>query len=117
MIEHVGDVFALVSDLERLAVVAASAADLALDIDVGEEVHLDLFHWPSPVARLAASAFHVERKAPGSRSRACARQGARANSSRIFAECAGVGRGIRARRASDGRLIDHDGLVDLIEAV
>ncbi len=40
-VEHVGDVLALVADLERLAVVALAVADLAGDVDVGEEVHLD----------------------------------------------------------------------------
>ena len=63
-IEHVGDVLALVSDLERLAIVAPAVADLALHIDVGQKVHLDLLH-PLAFARLAAPAFDIEGKAPG----------------------------------------------------
>ena len=41
-VEHLGDGLALVVDLERLAVVAGAVADLARDVDVGQEVHLDL---------------------------------------------------------------------------
>src|ERR1051325_11850665 len=41
-VEHVGDRLALEGDLERLAVVALALADVAGDVDVGQEVHLDL---------------------------------------------------------------------------
>ena len=41
-LEHVGDRAALVLHLERLAVVAPPLADLARDVHVGQEVHLDL---------------------------------------------------------------------------
>ena len=58
-LEDVGDRAALVLHLERLAVVAAALADLARDVDVGEEVHLDL---DLAVARavLASPAADVE---------------------------------------------------------
>ena len=45
--------------LQRLAVVALAAADVAGDVDVGQEVHLDL-DLPVALARLAAAALHVE---------------------------------------------------------
>ena len=63
-LEDVGDALALVVDLQRLAVVALAAADLARHVHVREELHLDL---DDPVARtrLAASASHVEREATG----------------------------------------------------
>ena len=41
-LQDLGDVLALVVDLERLAVVALALADLALHVHVGQEVHLDL---------------------------------------------------------------------------
>ena len=41
-LQDLGDVLALVVDLERLAVVALALAHLARDVDVGQEVHLDL---------------------------------------------------------------------------
>jgi hypothetical protein len=54
-VEDVGDALAPVEDLERLAVVAFALADLALDVDIGEEVHLDLLE-ALALARLAAAA-------------------------------------------------------------
>ena len=62
-VEDLGDRVALVLHLERLAVVALAAADVALHVDVGHEVHLDL-DLPVALARLAAPALHVEREPP-----------------------------------------------------
>src|SRR5437773_6853443 len=60
-VEHVRDGLSFISDLERLAVVAATLAHLAGHVDVGEEVHLDLDE-PVPLAGLAAAPLHVERE-------------------------------------------------------
>ena len=114
-VEDVGDVLALVGDLQRLAVVAPAAADFALHIDVGEKVHLDLFHAVA-LAGLAAPAFHVEGKAPDLVA-ADARGGQAGKEFADRSKRAGVGHGIRARRAPDGRLVDDDRFVDLLEAV
>ena len=46
-VQHLGDVLALVVDLERLAVEPGALAHLAGHVDVREEVHLDL-QVPSP---------------------------------------------------------------------
>ena len=54
-VQHVGDVAALVGDLQRLAVVAGALAHLARHVDVGQEVHLDL-DLAVALARLAAAA-------------------------------------------------------------
>jgi hypothetical protein len=61
-LEHVGDRAALVVDLERLAVVALALADLARDVDVRQELHLDLQD-PVALAVLAAAALDVEAEA------------------------------------------------------
>ena len=112
-VEDVGDRRAFVRDLQRLAVVAAAAADIARDVDVGQEVHLDL-DLPVALARLAASALHVERET----SRPVA---AHARFRRLRHQVADLGeelrvrRGIRARRAADRRLVDVDDFVELIE--
>ena len=55
---------ALELHLQRLAIVALAVADVAGDVDVGEEVHLDL---DQAVARagLAAAALDVEAEAAG----------------------------------------------------
>src|SRR6185503_20374431 len=63
-LEHVGDRLAAELDLERLAVVALALADVALDVDVRQEVHLDLDDAVA-LAGLAAASLDVEREAPG----------------------------------------------------
>ena len=77
-LEHVRDRAALVVDLQRFPVVAPALADLARDVDVGEELHLDLED-PLALAVLAAPAFHVEAEA----ARLVAASGTPAKSSRI----------------------------------
>jgi hypothetical protein len=47
--------------LEGFAVVAFAFADIALNVDIGEEVHLDDVHALATTG-FAASAFDVERK-------------------------------------------------------
>ena len=58
-VEHVGDRLAAVGHLQRLAVEALAAADVAGDEHVGQEVHLDLDQ-PVALAGLAAAALDVE---------------------------------------------------------
>src|SRR3546814_9936657 len=61
-VENVGDRLVLEGDLQGLAVVALALADVALHVDVGQEVHLDLDDAVA-LAGLAAPALHVEREA------------------------------------------------------
>src|SRR6185369_6652458 len=96
--------------LERFAVVALALALVALDIDVGQKVHLDLDDAVA-LAGLAAPALDVEREA--------ARQVAarlRLGEPRIPVadrrEAAGIGGRVGARRAADRRLVDIDDLVE-----
>lgn len=58
-LEYVRDRLAAVGDLQRLAVVALAAADLARYVDIRQEVHLDL-DLAIALARLAAAAGDVE---------------------------------------------------------
>ena len=113
-LEHVGDVFSLVGDLERLAIVAFALADFADRVGVGQEMHLDLDQAVA-LAIFAAAAFDVETETPravtaNARSRQLAEQIADRR------ERAGVSDGIGARSAADRALVDDDRLVDLIEA-
>src|SRR5579864_2053037 len=48
---------------ERVPIVALAAAYLAGDVNIGQEMHLDADDAVA-LARLAAAAFHVERKTP-----------------------------------------------------
>jgi hypothetical protein len=59
------DVLALVLHLERLAVVTLAVADIAGNIHVGQEVHLDLDQAVA-LTCLAAAALDVEREPAGS---------------------------------------------------
>ena len=99
-LEHVGDRLALEPHLERLAVVALALADLARDVDVGQEVHLDL-DGAVAAARLAAAALDVERE-PARLVAAHLGVGRRRDrAARIVVEQSGVGGRVRPRRAAD----------------
>ena len=63
-VEYLGDVLALVLHLEGLAVIAGAVANLAGDVDVRQEVHLDLQRAVA-AAGFAAPALDVEAEAPG----------------------------------------------------
>ena len=78
--------------LQRLAVVALALADVAGDVDVGQEVHLDLDDAVA-LAGLAAAALDVEREAAGA---VAARLGFRQAGEPVAdrREGAGVGRGL-----------------------
>src|SRR4029453_1972496 len=110
--EHVGDRPVLVPNLERLPVIPMALADLARDVDVGQEVHLDL---DLAVARavLAAAAPYVERE-PAGLVAADASLRHLAEQLADVVEHPRVRRRVRARRASDRRLVDVDHLVDLL---
>src|SRR5438477_106557 len=114
-VQHVGDVPPLVAHLERLPVVALPLADLARDVDIREEVHLDL-HQPVTLASLATPALDVEGEPPWlvpphARIRRPREQRADER------EHARVGGGVGARRAPDGRLVDVDDLVEMLGAL
>ncbi len=104
---------ALELHLQRLAVVAGAVADVAGDVDVGQEVHLDLDQAVA-LARLAAAALDVEGEAAGL---VAARLGLGQAGEPVadHGEGAGVGRGVGARGAADRRLVDVDHLVELLE--
>jgi hypothetical protein len=106
---------ALVADIQGLAVVALALADIAGHVDVRQEVHLHLRD-AVPLAGLAAPALDVEAEAPGlvaARARFLGTGEQLANRG----ENAGVGRRVRARRATDRALVDIDALVDMLQAL
>src|SRR5262249_20745887 len=96
-------------------VVAAAAADFAGDENVGEEVHLDLAH-ARAFAGLATPAAHVEAEAAGR-----VAESARLRRTRVevadAVERLGVGRGVRARGATNRVLVDVDDLVELLDTL
>ena len=114
-IEHVGDGFALVEYLERLAVVALALADLAGHVDIRQKVHLDAQNTVAG-AGLAAAAAHVEGETVFL---IAARLGLRRGGEDLadHIEQAGVGGRVAARGAADGALVDGDHLVKLLHAL
>src|SRR5256885_6334782 len=113
-VEHVGDRVALELHLQRLAVVAGAVADVAGDVDVGQEVHLDLDEAVA-LARLATAALDVEGEAAGLVAARLA-LGQAGEPVADLGEGAGVGRGVAPGRAADRRLVDVDHLFELLEA-
>ncbi len=63
-LEDLVDVFALVTNLERLAVVTLAPANIAGHVNVRQEMHFD-FDDTVALARFAAPTFDVETEAPG----------------------------------------------------
>ena len=113
-VENVCDIFTFVGDLQRLAIVAPAVANLALDINVRQKMHLDLDQ-AAALAILAPAAFDVEAEPAGTvtahpRSRQLREQFANRT------EGAGVGHWIRTGRPPNRALIDHDRLIDLFGA-
>jgi hypothetical protein len=113
-LEHLGDVLALVVHAQRVAVVALAVAHLAVDVHVGQEVHLDLDRAVAR-ARLAAAALDVEAE-PARLIAAHLRLGRLAEERADAVEHARVRRRVRARRPSDGRLVDVHDLVEVVES-
>src|SRR5882724_2255956 len=113
-VQNVADGVALVADGERLRVVAAAAADFTHHVNIRKKIHLDAAETVA-LAGFAAAALHVEAEAPGAVA-ALARFGEHGKEIADGGEDAGVGGGIRTRRAANGRLIDLDDFVDLISA-
>ena len=99
-VQHLGDVLALELDVQRVPVVAGPLADLAGDVDVGQEVHLDLDR-PVAGAGLAAAALHVEREPTGQVAPDLGLVGLGEELADVV-EHAGVGGRVRPGRAPDG---------------
>ncbi len=111
-LEDVRDRLALVVDLERLPVVALARADLARDVDVRQELHLDLEDAVA-LAVLAATALDVEAEA-ARRVAADARLRDAREQLADRREQPDVGRRVGARGPPDRALVDLDDLVDVL---
>src|SRR5262249_26608661 len=98
---------------QGLSIVALALAGIALDIDIGQEVHLDLDD-AIALAGLAAPTLDVEGKAAGLVA-ASGRLGQAGEPVGDGGEGAGGGGGVGARGAPDGRLVDVDDLVEMLQ--
>src|SRR5467141_147557 len=104
----------LVADSERFGIVSAAAAHFAHHVDIGKKIHFDAAE-AIPLAGFAAAAVYVEAEAAGAVA-AFARFRKHGKEIADGSEDAGVGGGIRARRAADWGLIDLDDFVDVLGA-
>ena len=113
-IQHFIDIFALVAHLERLLVVAAALAHIARHINIWQEVHLD-FEQAVTRAGFASTALDIERETARA---VAARLGIRRLGEQIadVVEHTRIGRRVGARRASDGRLVNVDDLIEVFDA-
>ena len=112
--EQIGNGIAFVAHGERFGVVAAAATDFAGDVNIGKKIHFDAAQTVA-LTGFAATSFDIEAEAAGAIA-AFAGLGKHGEKFANRAEDAGVGGGIRARGAADGRLVDFDDFVEMLEA-
>ena len=112
--EHIGDAFAAVVHFKCFAVVTFAVALRAGHIDIRQKVHFD-FEQTVAGAVLAAAALDVEAEPPRFIA-AHLRGGQLREKIADNRKGAGIGDGVGSRGATDRRLIDHDYLVDLLNA-
>ncbi len=111
--EDVGDGLAPIQDLEGLAVVARTVAHVTVHVHVGQEVHLDL-DGPVPGAGLTTPALDVEGEATLLVPADLGLLGLGEEFANLV-EDPRVRRGVRARGATDGLLVDGDDLVEVLD--
>src|SRR5690606_10886185 len=109
-VENIGDGASLEQNLERFAVVALAVADVAGNVHIWQEVHLDLDDAVA-LAGLAAPTLDVERETARLVT-ARLRLGQPGKPVPDRRESAGIGGRIGARRAPDGALVDVDDLIE-----
>ena len=113
--EHIVDVLPLPGDLQRLPVVPLSAADIAGDIQVRQEMHLDLSHAVA-LAGFAAAPLDVEGE-PVLLVSSRLRFRTHGKHLADHVKQPGIRGGIAAGGPADGALVNHDDLVQLLHAV
>src|SRR5271163_4332352 len=114
-IEDVGNRVSVELYRQCLLIVTAAVTNFAGDINIGHKIHLDAALAVS-LAGLATTAGDVERKSSWLVA-ALAGLGEHREEITDGSEDASVSRGVRARGATDGRLVNADGFVDLLEAL
>ena len=112
-IQHLGDVLALVLDLQGLPVVSGSMADLTGHIHIRQEVHLD-FYQAVTGAGLAPAPLHIEAEPART---VAPHFGIRRRSEKIpdVVEEPGVGSRVGPGGPANGALVDVDDLVQIFQ--
>jgi len=112
-VEHVGDVLPFIPDVQGLLVKPRAMANVAEDIHVRKEIHLDGDRAVA-LTMLAPPPLHVEGKAPGFIA-AGLRLGQAREQVADTVKDADVSHGIRARGSADRALVDVDYLIDILK--
>ena len=113
--EDLGNVFPFEADFERFRIVAAALTGFAFHVHVRKEVHFHFFHAGS-FADFATPALGIEREPAGSVS-AFFRFERRGEHFAYVGKKARIGRNVRVRGFSNGRLVDDHGLVELFHTL
>ena len=114
-VQDLVDALALVLDLQHAGLVARAAAFLAGQLHVGEELHLD-GDGAVAFADVAASAGNIEGEVSGGVAAALG-FGLRGEELADSVEGLDVGHRVRARRASDGVLVNENDVVQALDAL
>ena len=114
-LQHIGNVLALVADLQGLPVVPPALAHLAGHKDVRQEVHLDLQHTVAG-AGLAPAAPDVEAEPPRAVAPALGLLSGGEQVPDVIEE-AGVGGGVGPGCPADGALVDVHHLVQILDSL
>jgi len=101
-------------DLEGLAVVTVAFADIASDVDIGQEVHFDPVDAVA-AAGLAAAALDIEAEAAVLVATGAGVLGA-GKQLPDQVEHSGIGRRVGARGPSNRRLVDRNDFVEMLES-
>ena len=113
-IQNIGQILALIANLQHLVPKTFALALGAGDVHVREKLHLDLFK-ALALARLAASALNIERE--GTRRIAThPRQFGLRQEPPHRVKRLGIGQQVGTRRGADGRLIDKNNIGQLVAA-
>src|SRR5277367_1601395 len=113
-IEQIGNGKAFVTHGESFSVVALAAANFARNVHIRQEIHFDAA-LAVALAGFAAPAFHIEAETAGTIA-ALARLRKHGIELANGRENAGVGGGIGARRAADGRLVNLHDFINVLDA-
>ena len=113
-IEKIGNGKTFVTNGESFRVVTFAAADFAGDVNIRQEIHFDAA-LAIALAGFAASAFHIEAETARA---ITALAGFRKHGVKFAdrRENTSISGGIRARRAADGRLVNLDNFINVLDA-
>jgi len=112
--KHIGNGLPTVFDQKGFAIVTFALAVFALDIDIGQKVHLN-FPGSCTLTHFAPATFDIKAEPPGFVSPDL-RFGHAGKEIADKSEYACIGCRIGSRRAADGRLVDVDYLIDITDS-